>query len=193
MNETCCSQEQKFTNEDKIIIIYYICAMTCFNSVFLKAYKKQELSSNLHTVYKSSLPLKKHWEWPERELVRDESKEPRTTATLKCAKNNLGKDCSYWKCIIWWDEMKLELFGHRQKGEAYNPNSTVPTVKHSGGSVMMWGWFNVSGTGNVLKNTSLVILSSSVFREKLQTRESKPSLQIFGCIKGVLLSRICFC
>lgn len=58
MNE--CSQEQKFTNEDKIIISYYICAMTCFNSVFLKAYKKQELSSNLHTVYKSSLPLKKH-------------------------------------------------------------------------------------------------------------------------------------
>ena len=46
------------------------------------------------------------------------------------------------------DETKIELFSHndvshvwRKKGEAYNPKNTVSTVKHGGGSIMMWGCF----------------------------------------------------
>ena len=65
-------------------------------------------------------------------------------ARLKYAKDNLDKDYAYWKHVLWSDEMKIELFGHRdiayvwrKKGEAYNPKYTVPTVKHGGGSIML--------------------------------------------------------
>ena len=79
-------------------------------------------------------------------------------ARLEYANRNLGKDYSYWKRVIWSDETKLELFGHRnvafvwrKKGEAHNPKNTVPTVKHGGGNIMLWGCFSASGTGNLVK------------------------------------------
>ena len=42
--------------------------------------------------------------------------------------------------------MKIELFGRndhryvwREKGEVCKPKNTIPTVKHRGGSIMLWG------------------------------------------------------
>ena len=50
-----------------------------------------------------------------------------------------------WKYIIWSDESPFTLFPTsgriyvwRMSKEAYNPEYLVPTVKHGGGSVMMW-------------------------------------------------------
>ncbi len=48
--------------------------------------------------------------------------------------------------ILWSDETKIELFGlnskryvWRKPGTAHHLSDTVPTVKHGGGSIMLWG------------------------------------------------------
>ena len=52
-----------------------------------------------------------------------------------------------WK-VLWTDESKFEIFGssrrvfvRRQVGERMVPQCMTPTVKHGGGSVMIWGSF----------------------------------------------------
>ena len=47
--------------------------------------------------------------------------------------------------ILWSDETKIELFGLNAKHHIWRKPGTIPTVKHGGGSMMLWGCFQWQG------------------------------------------------
>ncbi len=66
------------------------------------------------------------------------------------------KDIDYWNHVLWSDETKINLFGSdgiervwRQPGEGYKDKCVLPTVKHGGVSVMVWGCMSAAGTGEL--------------------------------------------
>ncbi len=53
-----------------------------------------------------------------------------------------------WVRVLWLDETKIQLFDinsarhvWRRRNAAYDPKNTIPTVKHGGGNIILWGCF----------------------------------------------------
>ena len=70
-------------------------------------------------------------------------------------------------------QIKIELFGnahqqfvYRRRNGAYKENNTLLTVKHGGGSIMLWGCFAASGTGGLDRITG--IIKSENYQEILE-------------------------
>ncbi len=62
------------------------------------------------------------------------------------AEDNLARSMNYWNHVLWSDELKVNLFDSdgvqhvwRCPGEEFQENCALPTVKHGGGSIMVWG------------------------------------------------------
>ncbi len=76
--------------------------------------------------------------------------------TKKPAENNLAKSMNYWNHVLWSDDSKVNLFDSDgvqhmwwRPGEEYQENCALPTVKHGGGCIMVWGCMTTAGTGEV--------------------------------------------
>ncbi len=105
-------------------------------------------------------------------------------ARLEFARAHADKDEDYWDSVLWSDETKINVFGTdgfktvwRRKGEEYKEKCMVPTVKHGGGSVLMWGCMSAAGVGelhfiDVIMNSQMYC---SILKEKML-----PSLRALG-------------
>ena len=66
------------------------------------------------------------------------------------------KHMDYWNHVLWSDEMKINLFGSDgfkhvlwQPGKEYKDKCVMPTVKHGGGNVIVWGCMSAAGVGEL--------------------------------------------
>ncbi len=80
----------------------------------------------------------------------------KTIQRKKFAENKQTKDMDYWNHVLWSDETKINLFGSDgvecawwQPGEEYKNKCVLPTVKHGGGSVLVWGSMSAVSTGEL--------------------------------------------
>ncbi|KAG2465867.1 TCB1 transposase, partial [Polypterus senegalus] len=79
-------------------------------------------------------------------------------AHLEFAKRHLKDSQTMRNKILWSDETKIELFGvnarhpvWRKPSTAHHQANAIPTVKHGGGSIMLWGCLSAAGTGRTVR------------------------------------------
>ncbi|XP_057673496.1 ras-related protein Rab-40C isoform X1 [Corythoichthys intestinalis] len=78
-------------------------------------------------------------------------------ARLRFAREHLDDPEEDWENMLWSDETRIELFGRntgsrvwKRKNTELHLKNTIPTVKHGGGNIMLWGCFSAKGPGRLI-------------------------------------------
>jgi len=76
---------------------------------------------------------------------------------LSFAQTYLDRNFEYWEQVIFSDESKFNIFGSDGEGKVWRKpceelklKNVKPTVKHGGGSVLVWGCMSARGVGNLV-------------------------------------------
>ncbi|KAF7641700.1 hypothetical protein LDENG_00274330 [Lucifuga dentata] len=95
----------------------------------------------------------------------------------KFVKEYNGKHEAFWRSILWSDESKIELFGRNKK-------NLVLTVKHGGGSILVWACFAAGRPGNLTVIDSLI--NSSVYQSILDEHVKVSARKLYLGTKWIL-------
>ncbi len=97
-------------------------------------------------------------------------------ACKQFAEDKQTKNMDNWNNVLWSDETKINLFGSdgvkrvwQQPGEEYNDKCVLPTVKHGGGSVMVWGCMSAAGIGEqqFIEGTMNANMYSNILKQSM--------------------------
>ena len=77
---------------------------------------------------------------------------------LQFAKDHVNDTVAQWRKVVWSDETKKlnglaltrKKYVWHKVGEELACGNTIPTVKHGGGSIMLWVCFLAAGTENLV-------------------------------------------
>lgn len=104
---------------------------------------------------------------------------------LEWAKFHKDWTTDQWKSVLWSDESKFEVFGSKRRtfvrrfpGERCSENLMVASVKHGGGSVMVWGCFGGNEVGDLVKIDG--ILNKDGYKKILQKHVLTSGNRIIG-------------
>uniref|UniRef100_A0A8R1EF72 Uncharacterized protein n=1 Tax=Caenorhabditis japonica TaxID=281687 RepID=A0A8R1EF72_CAEJA len=102
------------------------------------------------------------------EQANDSGEEPFCSTEIGKGSSALG-----WNKVLWSDESKYLMVGTdgviivRRPGNKRNdPKYQVPTVKHGGGNIMMWGCFHANGVGSLIRITGT--MESYMYKDILE-------------------------
>ena len=132
----------------------------------------------LEAGYAARVPLKKP-------LLTKSQRQKR----LQWAKAHKDWGVERWRQVLWSDETSFSLFPRpgnvkvrRKPGEETRDECMVPTVKHGGGKIMVWGSFHASGVGILRKISGIMnqhqyhtILTNSVMPQLKKLVNDDPS------------------
>lgn len=104
---------------------------------------------------------------------------------LQWAREHKNWSVNDWRRVLWTDESKFELFGSKRRvfvrrrvGEKFNMECITPTVKHGGGSVMVWGCFADGKVGDLKKIEG--IMDKKIYHGILQRNAIPSGMRLIG-------------
>ena len=80
--------------------------------------------------------------------------------------------------ILWSDVTKIELFGLNANSHIWRKPGTIPTGKHGGGSILLWGCFSAAGTERLVRIEER--MNGAKYREILDENLPSRALMISG-------------
>ncbi|KAK3556293.1 hypothetical protein QTP70_007047 [Hemibagrus guttatus] len=105
------------------------------------------------------------------------------TACLEFAKTHLKDSQTMSNKILWSDETKIELFGLNGKRHVWrNPCTAhhlaniILTLKHGGGSIMLWECFSAAGTGRLVRVKGK--MNAAIYRDILDENLLQSALDL---------------
>ncbi len=119
-----------------------------------------------------------------------------TKARLTFAKTYLDYAQDFWENIMWTDESKVELFGRCvsryiwcKTNTAFHKKNIIPTFKHGGGTVMVWGCFAASEPGQlaIIDETINSALYQKILKENVRPSVCDPKPIALGLCSRTMI------